>query len=167
VQHPFLAPGCVSFVAQCPACRMMRSVAQAESVTAQSSAGPGAAKRSTSRSLPRFLVTGALSFAVDVGTLFVAHGVLRIWLPLATTLAYAVAFTINFSLNRLWAFASTAAVGGQVGRYLALTAVNYVVTVAAVSGLAAAGLHYLVAKVITAAVIAAVNYIAYRLWVFR
>lgn len=147
----------------------MRSVTSAESVTAESSAGPGSggARQPTSRSLPRFLIIGVLSFAVDVGTLFVAHGLLRIWLPLATTLAYAVAFTINFSLNRFWAFGSTAAVGNQVARYLLLTGVNYVVTVAAVTGLAAAGLHYLVAKVIAAAVIAVVNYLVYRHWVFR
>ncbi len=145
----------------------MRSVTSAESITAESAVPADRARRPVSASLPRFLVIGALSFAVDLGTLFVAHGVLRIWLPLATTLAYAVAFTINFSLNRFWAFGSTAAVGHQVARYLLLTGVNYVVTVAVVTGLAAAGLQYLVAKVIAATVIAAGNYLAYRLWVFR
>ncbi len=148
----------------------MRSVTQAEQLAAPA-APAGTESRPaappTSRSLPRFLIIGALSFTIDVGTLFVAHGVLRIWLPLATTLAYAIAFTVNFSLNRFWAFQSTAAVGHQAARYLLLTGANYVVTVVAVTGLAAAGLHYLVAKVLTAAVIAVVNYVVYRTWVFR
>lgn len=126
--------------------------------------GPPAAM---SRSLPRFLIIGALSFAVDAGMLFVIHGVLKAWLPLATTLAFATAFTVNFGLNRLWAFGSTTAVGRQAARYAALTGLNLMLTVALVSGISAVGLHFLLAKAISAAVIAALNYFAYRAWVFR
>lgn len=128
---------------------------------------PAAAPPSTARSLPRFLIIGVLSFIVDVGTLFVAHGLLHLWLPLATTLAYALAFTVNFSLNRLWTFSSTTAMTGQVMRYVALTSVNFVITLLIVNGLAALGMSYLLAKVLSTAVIAGINYIAYRNWVFR
>jgi putative flippase GtrA len=126
-----------------------------------------ASRPPTARSLPRFAVIGVLSFVVDAGTLFVAHGLLGIWLPLATAIAYGIAFSVNFGLNRRWSFASTGAVGGQVSRYFVLIGVNYVITVALVTGIAAAGLNYLVAKAIVAAVAAVVNYFACRYWVFR
>jgi putative flippase GtrA len=128
---------------------------------------PAATPPSTARSLPRFLIIGVLSFIVDAGTLFLTHGLLHMWLPLATTLAYAVAFTVNFSLNRLWTFGSTAAVTGQASRYLVLIGVNYLITLLMVNGLAAIGISYLIAKVMSTAVIAGINYIAYRNWVFR
>ena len=128
---------------------------------------PAGSPPSTARSLPRFLIIGVLSFILDAGTLYVTHGVLKMWLPLATTLAYAVAFTVNFSLNRLWAFGSTAGVTGQATRYIVLTGVNYLITLLIVNGLAALGMSYLLAKVIATAVIAGINYIAYRNWVFR
>jgi putative flippase GtrA len=122
---------------------------------------------STARSLPRFLIIGVLSFIVDAGTLFLTHGVLHMWLPLATTLAYAVAFTVNFTLNRLWTFGSTAALTGQAARYIALTGLNYLITLLIVNGLAATGISYLLAKVVSTAIIAGINYFAYRHWVFR
>ena len=99
--------------------------------------------------------------------LFVFHGVLRVWLPLATALAYTIAFTVNFGLNRLWAFGSTTAIGRQAARYTALAGLNLILTIALVSGISATGLHYLLAKAIAAALIAALNYFAYRAWVFR
>jgi putative flippase GtrA len=150
---------------------MMPSVTGADPLVAATEEPPAQHKAppppKTSRSLPRFLIIGVLSFLVDAGTLYLTHGVLRWWLPLATTLAYAVAFTVNFSLNRLWTFGSSAALTGQAARYIALTAVNYLITLLMVNGLAALGMSYLLAKVLSAAVIAGINYIAYRNWVFR
>jgi putative flippase GtrA len=149
---------------------MMPSVTPADSLaaaTAETQVAHPAAPPSTSRSLPRFLIIGVLSFVVDAGTLFVAHGLLKVWLPLATTLAYGLAFVVNFGLNRRWAFASTGALTGQAARYLALVGVNFVITLVMVNGIAALGVSYLIAKVLATAVIAGVNYLAYRNWIFR
>lgn len=113
------------------------------------------------------MIIGVLSFGIDAGTLFFTHGILRIWLPLATAIAYGLAFVVNFGLNRVWSFASTGRVSWQLGRYFMLIGVNYAMTVAIVTGLAAVGLHYMLAKVAAAAVTAVINYIACRNWVFR
>lgn len=120
----------------------------------------------TRRSSVRFLIVGGLSVATDTGALFVFHGVLGIWLPVATVLAFAVAFVVNFGLNRAWAFGATGGMGGQVWRYLALVMVNLAATVLLVQGLTSAGLPYLVAKVITAAGLAVVNYLVSKKWIF-
>jgi putative flippase GtrA len=149
----------------------MPSVTGADPLVVASDEAPGqqpaAAPPSTARSLPRFLIIGVLSFILDAGTLFLTHGLLHVWLPLATTLAYAVAFTVNFGLNRLWTFGSTAALTGQATRYAVLIGVNYLITLLMVNGIAAIGISYLLAKVMATAVIAGINYVAYRNWVFR
>jgi putative flippase GtrA len=149
---------------------MMPSVTEADPLVVASDEAPEqqpTAAPSTARSLPRFLIIGVLSFILDAGTLFLTHGLLHMWLPLATTLAYAVAFTVNFSLNRLWTFGSTTALTGQATRYAVLIGVNYLITLVMVNGLAAIGISYLLAKVMATAVIAGINYVAYRNWVFR
>ena len=47
----------------------------------------------------RFVVVGGTSFVLDAGSLFLLHGVLKLWLPLATVLAYAVSFIAPHSLT--------------------------------------------------------------------
>ena len=114
----------------------------------------------------RFLVVGGLSLAADAGSLFVLHGVLRIWLPLATALAYGIAFFVNFGLNRAWVFQAEGSAGRHLQRYLALVVVNLAITVVTVPALTALGMQYLYAKLATAVVLACANYVASQRWVF-
>ena len=124
--------------------------------------------RISRHSAVRFVIVGGLTLAVDGGSLFLFHGVAGIWLPLATAMAFAAAFVVNFGLNRAWAFsASDGAVGRQVGRYLLLVAVNLVLNVIGVATLTWAGLPYLVSKLVVAVVLAVVNYFVSRRWIFR
>jgi putative flippase GtrA len=120
-----------------------------------------------SHSSARYVAVGSLSFAVDESALFVLHGWLGCWLPLATCGAYGAASGVNFGLNRAWAFGARGAVRSQLTRYAILSAVNLGMTVALVSALAATGLQYLLAKAAVAGAIACLNYLACRSWVFR
>jgi putative flippase GtrA len=122
--------------------------------------------RAVRGSAGRFLVVGLLSFVADAGLLYLFHGVLGLWLPLATAMAFLGAFVVNFSLNRTWAFRSDGAVGRQFWRYLALVLANLIATVALVSGFTALGLPYLVAKAATTATLVAINYAVSRRWIF-
>ena len=122
--------------------------------------------RATRSSAVRFLIAGVLSFVADAGLLYVLHGLLHVWLPLATALAFAGAFVVNFGLNRVWAFQAGGAVGRQLFRYVCLVVANLFATVALVSGLAALGLPYLVAKACATALLAVVNYVVSRKWIF-
>ena len=112
-----------------------------------------------------FLAVGLLSFVADLGTLWGlhAHGV-----PLvpATVAGLAAGFLVNFTLNRRHVFGSDAAVGGQLVRYWVLSGANFAVTVVLVPSLAAAGVDYRVAKTVTVALLAVVNFVFYRRWVF-
>jgi putative flippase GtrA len=124
------------------------------------------AVRSLDWSVVRFLIVGVLSIATDATALFVLHGVFRIWLPAATAGAYGVAFVVNFGLNRIWVFRANGSVGRQLGWYIALVAFNLVFTVILVPTLTWLGLQYLVSKLLVAAVLAVLNYVTSRRWIF-
>jgi putative flippase GtrA len=115
----------------------------------------------------RFVVVGGISFGIDAATLYLLHGVLRLWLPSATVLAYTVAFGVNFGLNRVWAFGADGRMGRQLHRYLRLTVVNLVLTAIGVPGLTWLGLEYLLSKVVVGSVLALMNYVVLRMWVFH
>jgi len=118
---------------------------------------------------PRFLVSGGLTFLADIGTLKLLHGVLGVGLLWATTLAFAVAFVVNFTLSRQWTFPSgrDRPPHWQAVKFGALVVANLAATLVIVGGLAAAGLYYLLAKIIATAVNAVANFFLYRHWVFR
>jgi putative flippase GtrA len=116
---------------------------------------------------PRYVAVGMLSVAVDVGSLTILRSGLGVPLLLATTVAFVVALCVNYTLNHVWAFDVDGFVGRRMARYAVLVAINYTVTIAMVTGLTALGVFYLLAKAVSVAVTAAVNFTGYRLWVFR
>ncbi|BFV58772.1 hypothetical protein KCMC57_up38760 [Kitasatospora sp. CMC57] len=115
----------------------------------------------------RFLIAGVISASVDMGMLFLLHGVLNVPLALATFAGVLTSFAVNFLLNRLWSFGSSAPVAGQSVRYLLMAGCNWVGTVLMVSLLVKLGLFYLLARALTLAVLSVVNYVGYRRWVFK
>lgn len=120
-----------------------------------------------SHSASRFLLVGVLSYLFDLGVLVVLHGQLGVSLAVATTVAFGAALLFNFGLNRAFAFRSAGLVGPAFVRYLVLVVVNYVLALLMVTGFAALGVSYVVAKTGATAVNALLNYNAYRWWVFR
>lgn len=118
---------------------------------------------------PRYLVAGVATFLVDIGSLRFFHGTLDVALAPATAIAFSIAFLVNFTAARLWAFSATARGGDtrrQLRRYLVLVGLNLISTLAIVVGLSAGGMNYLWAKVVAASVNAIANFFAYRYWVF-
>nr|WP_255519078.1 GtrA family protein [Kitasatospora sp. SID7827] len=112
-------------------------------------------------------MAGGLSTGVDIALLYVLHGTLHVQLTVATLISVIVSFVVNFTLNRVWSFGSVQPVGSQMVRYLILAGFNWVSTALLVSGLAAIGVFYLLARLITIAVNSVINYIAYKHWVFK
>jgi putative flippase GtrA len=126
----------------------------------------GAVLRLTRSSGFRFLVVGGASVVVDAGLLYVLHGLLGLWLEPATALSFLAGLVVNFALNRQWSFASTGRMRSQAIRYAVLVVMNLLVTVVLVRALTTLGLMYLIAKVLTTAVLSVVNYFASRKWIF-
>lgn len=114
----------------------------------------------------RYVVTGVISAGVDFGLLYLLHGLLGAPLSISAFVAVALAFILNYVMNRIWSFGSTARVGREVTRYISLACTNWVLTAILVDVLARFGMEYLIAKAITLALTTASNYLLYRVWVF-
>lgn len=128
---------------------------------------PAGLRRILPKDLVGFAILGAFTFCVDILLLWA----LRTWtglpLPLDVSLAYLVAFGLNFFLNRTVNFRSHAPVGRQVLRYSAVVLCDYGFTVAITSGLSALGLDFRLSRLTAAATVAVFTYSAARWWVFR
>jgi putative flippase GtrA len=116
--------------------------------------------------MTRFVVVGMATVVVDFTALYIAHGIIGLAILPATAVAFATAIPVNFMGQRSWVFNSLDKPYHRLGRYLAMLAVNAAMTLAIVTGLTAAGAYYLLAKMIAVVVVACVNYVAYRTWVF-
>lgn len=115
-----------------------------------------------------YLLINALTFSLDLGCLAALHGGLRWPLPLAISLGYAVAFGVNFLLNRVLNFRSHDAVGRQLRRYVVVVIANYLLWILGLGDLlAAGGLDYRLARVAAGGCEAVYMYAAMRWVVFR
>jgi len=116
------------------------------------------------RQVTAFLVVGGLSAAVDAGVFFalVFFGVPPV---IASSLSFLSAFVINYRGNRDVVFRAKQGRGIFV-RYCLLVAVNLGLSAAGVAFGIWIGLSAALSKILTMVVVAGVNFIAMRLWVF-
>lgn len=117
-------------------------------------------------SVIRYLVAGGLSFAFDVGLLWVLHDIVRISLPVATPAAFLASFVVTFTLQRMLAFRAQNAMTVSVVRYAVLVVVNTILTTLIVWGLTELGSAWIVGKTVAVVLTTIGNYFAYRYWVF-
>lgn len=116
----------------------------------------------------RFAVISLGTYALDLAVLTALHGGLGWPLPLAVTLGYAVAFGLNFALNKRLNFRSHAPVGPEAVRYAGVVAVNFVVLLLGVTTLLAqAGVPYQPARLVAGACEGVFLYCAMRWFVFH
>lgn len=116
------------------------------------------------REIMTFLVVGGLSAAVD-GGLFLVLSWLGVFPVLASAISFMSAFAVNYGGNRRLVF--RAAGGGSLWRYITLVVVNLGLSAGLVALGILVGLSPVAAKVVSIVVIAAVNYVVMRAWVFR
>ena len=120
-----------------------------------------------SPTLVRYLLIGAFTFALDLVLLTAVRGGLGWPLPVAVTIGYAVALSVNYVLNRVLNFRSHAPVGPESLRYAAVVAVNFgVVLLGVTTGLAAAGVPDQAARLAAGACEGIFMYCAMRWFVF-
>jgi putative flippase GtrA len=115
-----------------------------------------------------FCLINGLTFGLDLAFLTGLRGGMGLPVPIAVTVAYAFAFTLSYLLNRTFNFQSHAPVGPQVGVYVVVVAVNYLVFILGVcSVLTAIGAHYQLSRVVAGICEAVYMYSAMRWVVFR
>jgi len=115
----------------------------------------------------RYLFVGGTSFIIDEGLLILLHGKHNVWLPLATFIAYLIAFIYNFSLNRWWAFsaAENNTLRKHIVPYTILFFFNLVFTIMFVS-LASHFINYAVAKALAVIIQVSWTYFVYKNVIF-
>ena len=119
-------------------------------------------------SLVGFAIINGFTFSVDLGLLALAHGLLKWPYPAAVTVSYLSALALSFVLNRAFNFRSHGALGPQTTRYVVAIGVNYAAFVLGVgSGLAAVGMDYTLARILSGLCEGAYMYSVMRWVVFR
>lgn len=114
-----------------------------------------------------FAAVSAFTFAIDLALLTVLRSALGLVLPVAVSVAYGIALTLNFLLNRVLTFDPQRRIGPAAGRYAVVVVLNYVVVVLGVTtGLDAVGVQYHVARVAAGLVELVLLYAAQRWFVF-
>jgi putative flippase GtrA len=128
---------------------------------------PPRVRRVLPRELAGFALIGAFTFSVDLALLALLRDRTALPLPVAVSVAYLVAFGLNFVLNRTINFHSHAPIGGQVLRYAVVLAGDYLLTVGISTGLAHLGLNFALARITASFFVAVFTYSASRWWVFQ
>ncbi len=120
--------------------------------------------------LLRFLLSGAAAAAIQAGLLYLLTDRGGVWYLWSSTIAFLAGTAVSFSLQRGWTFGDRTShrLGRQAVSYLALALVNLAVN----GGLMYLAvellrLHYVVAQLAVAALIAGETFLLYRIWIFR
>ncbi|WP_406691588.1 GtrA family protein [Saccharopolyspora sp. ID03-671] len=115
-----------------------------------------------------FALINGSTFALDLLLLTLFRSALHWPVPVAFTVAYLIAFTASFLLNRALNFRSHAPVGPQAGLYAVAVALNYLLFILGLgSGLAALGTQYHLSRLIAGMCEAVYMYSAMRWVIFR
>ncbi|AEV84149.1 hypothetical protein ACWT_3126 [Actinoplanes sp. SE50] len=128
---------------------------------------PPRLRRHLPRELAGFAILGWFTFTVDLTLLTVLRRHTSLPLPVAVSIAYLTALTLNFTLNRTITFRSHAPAGPQVLRYIVVMVGDYLLTVGVSTGLTMLGAPFAVARVAASFLVAILTYAASRWWVFR
>jgi putative flippase GtrA len=123
-------------------------------------------RRVSRHSFTRFAAFGLLGLGIDVTLLWLLLRFVMTDRAVAVTIAFAVTYGVNFTLNRFFSFAAHAPVSGQLARFVPQVAADYLLTLASVEALAGLGLTIVVARILAGGTNAVLNYLAYRFWTF-
>jgi putative flippase GtrA len=148
-------------------CRVTTVEQRSEFLTSWVDRLPPRLRRLLPRELVGFAIIGAFTFSLDLALLALLRERTALPLPVAVSVAYFVAFSLNFVLNRTVNFHSHAPIGGQVLRYAVVMLGDYLLTVGISTGLADLGLNFALARVIASFFVAVFTYSASRWWVFK
>jgi len=118
--------------------------------------------------LLRFAVVGASGYAVNLAVFTLSVHALELHFRTAAVLAFLVAVTNNFVLNRRWTFkVSHGHAGFQAARFLFVSLAAFVVNLAVLEALVnGAGMAEVPAQAIAIAVATPCNFLGNKLWSF-
>jgi putative flippase GtrA len=119
--------------------------------------------------LLRFVVVGGTTFVIYFGLQFLLEWA-RLGPYVALTIAYAIAITYHFLMNRYFTFRSSATDGGIsaiLPRYASVVLLSYVISVIVVKAVMSAGFHIQVGMLAALGLTTILTYVFAKVWIFR
>jgi len=123
----------------------------------------------TGMRIARFIITGALAAAVNLGVLYSVTVYGHLWYLYSAVLGFIVAFIVSFLLSKFWTFGNRARAGTERQLILHLLValgnlvINTILVYLFVEGF---DLWYMLAQAVAAVLIAIESYFSYR-WIYR
>lgn len=118
--------------------------------------------------LLKYLTVGVVSVGLETTLFCWLFRQLHIAWVVANSLSISITFCLNFFLNRLWSFQSRGPLTRQLVLYVALFCLNLVMSNLIIYILADKGhLDYIVAKLISIALIVSWNFVLYKTVIYR
>lgn len=118
----------------------------------------------------QYMISGGAYFWSGYIVFFIADQWLGLNLWWAKLAANLTGWTVNFLLQRYWVFNSSSLKGKQTqvtSRYVAITALNFILDYLIVRGLKSMGLTPYLGQFVSAGFFTVWNYLWYKLWVFK
>ena len=117
--------------------------------------------------LLRYFISGGSAAFVEIVLYWLLTVPVGILPTYAHVSVYTVTFWMSFLLNKFWTFKSRENFLPQLVKYGILFVINLTVTSLLLSGLVAAGLHSMLAKLIVMATVVCWNFLAYRYVIYK
>ena len=120
--------------------------------------------------IPRFIISGGLATAVNLGSLFAMTHFLRIWYLISAMFAFLFAFGVSFGLQKFWTFRDHSKEGmhRQARAFFLIMILGIVINTSLLYAFVEyAGLHYLVAQFLSGIFIAFFNFAMYQKFIFH
>jgi putative flippase GtrA len=123
----------------------------------------GFARRKHLTTLIKYGIVGVINTLVDFSVSSLCHYVIGLSAELATASGYICGIVCSYILNGRFTFRTK----GSIWKFLLVNGVSLALSVGLTHLLASIGLEYAIAKALTIIVTTTVNYIGYKLLVFK
>jgi putative flippase GtrA len=121
------------------------------------------------RQFLKFMVGGGIYFWTGYAVFALCYSVFHWWWLWAKILADIIGWSLNYFVQRYWAFASDHMKLSEmqhVGRYIFIETIGFILDYAIIAGLNAAGITPYVGFFIAASFFTVWNFLWYKYWVF-
>ena len=116
----------------------------------------------------KYFFVGVSGVVLDIGTLVFFKKYIGLTPVIAVIFNQPLLLFYNFLLNKYWSFKNRSMSHWQVVRYVSLSVFNYGFSAVAMYGLHDhVGVNYIIARLVTIAMMVLWNFFLYKYWVYR
>jgi putative flippase GtrA len=119
--------------------------------------------------LVRYVISGGTAATVTIASIFIFTHYFQIWYLASSVISYSLGFIVSFSLQKFWTFKSHSLIRwrDELAIYSFIFVINILVNSTIIYGLVEfLSIHYLIAQIISGAILALVNFFLYKHYVF-